>query len=73
MERSRVDSSSIASVGYDAGTFTLEVEFHNGRVYRYSHVPAAAYRLLMQASSLGSFMNKFIRPRFTATRVDDAP
>ena len=57
------------SVGYDALTHELEVEFQGGRVYRYAHVPAAAFRLLLQAPSIGEFVNSVIKPRFDATRV----
>ncbi len=66
MERILVDSSSVARVGYDPATFELEVEFRNGRSYRYQQVPVAAYRLLLQAPSIGEFVNKQIKPRFAA-------
>ena len=69
MERQPVESSSIASVGYDERSFELEVEFRNGRTYRYSRVPAAAYRLLLRAPSLGAFMNREIIPRFESRSV----
>jgi len=64
MERIAVDSSSVMSVGYDPATFELEVEFRNGRRYRYQQVPIAAYRLLLQAPSIGVFLNEQIKPRF---------
>ncbi|HEX7453800.1 MAG TPA: KTSC domain-containing protein [Polyangiaceae bacterium] len=66
MERTAVESKSVASVGYDSERFELEVEFHNGRVYRYEQVPIAAYRLLLQAPSVGEYINKVVKPRFTA-------
>jgi len=66
MERTPVESKSVASVGYDAERFELEVEFRNGRVYRYEQVPIAAYRLLLQAPSIGEYINKIVKPRFTA-------
>jgi KTSC domain len=66
MERTPVESKSVASVGYDSERFELEVEFHNGRVYRYEQVPVAAYRLLLQAPSVGEYINKVVKPRFTA-------
>ncbi|HEX3773378.1 MAG TPA: KTSC domain-containing protein [Polyangiaceae bacterium] len=69
MERTRVSSSSIVSVGYDEATFELEIEFRNGRVYRYSQVPIAAYRLLLQAPSIGEYVNTVIKPRFEARAV----
>jgi len=69
MERIAVDSSSVTSVGYDPATFELEVEFRNGRTYRYQQVPIAAYRLLLRAPSIGEFVNKQIKPRFAAKQV----
>jgi len=66
MERTPVESKSVASVGYDSERFELEVEFHNGRVYRYEQVPIAASRLLLQAPSVGEYINKVVKPRFTA-------
>jgi hypothetical protein len=69
MERTAVISSSVVSVGYDARAHALEIEFKNGRVYRYAQVPAAAYRLLLQAPSIGEFVNKQIKTRFEAIEV----
>lgn len=65
MDRIPVASSSVSSVGYDAATFELEVEFRNGSIYRYQQVPMAAYRLLFQAPSIGAYVNHVIKPRFT--------
>jgi hypothetical protein len=66
MERTPVQSSCVASVGYDPVTAVLEIEFKNGKVYRYQQVPRAAYRLLIQAPSIGRYVNEQIVPRFTA-------
>ena len=64
MQRTPVNSSSVASVGYDPVTSVLEIEFRNGKVYRYRQVPRAAHRLLMQAPSIGRYVNEVIKPRF---------
>ena len=48
MQRTTVSSSNLASVGYDATTETLEIEFQNGAVYQYFSVPVQAYHGLMQ-------------------------
>lgn len=69
MERSPVSSSSVVSVGYDVRNATLEIEFQGGRVYQYRHVPMAAYRLLLQAPSIGDYVNRVIKPRFDGVRV----
>ena len=69
MERSLVDSSSIASVGYDERSFELDIEYKNGRVYRYAQVPVAAYRLLLRAPSVGQYVNRVIKPRFEVRQL----
>jgi hypothetical protein len=38
MQRTRVSSSSIVSIGYDASSQVLEVQFRSGSVYQYSDV-----------------------------------
>jgi len=67
MERIPVQSSSVTSVGYDPAQSELGTEFSNGRIYRYLHVPAAACRLLLQAPSIGKYVNRVIKPRFEAS------
>jgi hypothetical protein len=69
MKRAPVSSSSIASVGYEAGLATLEVEFASGAVYRYFAVPAAVHVQLMSAPSKGAFLNRFVRDVFPFARV----
>jgi hypothetical protein len=64
MERERVDSSSLNSVGYDAPSETLEVEFKNGGVYRYLEVPEDEWRSLQIAESKGSYLNTHIKPSY---------
>ena len=48
MQRTTVSSSNLASVGYDATTETLEIEFQNGAVYQYFSVSVQVYHGLMQ-------------------------
>ena len=62
-------SSVIADIEYDAGTRTLTVEFRSGRVYQYSGVPPATYRALLNAPSLGTYLNTEITPRYLAREV----
>ena len=61
MQRQSVESSNIASVGYDAENRILEIEFNHGGVYQYFDVPADEYESLMNASSLGSYFSHNIR------------
>jgi len=57
MERLQVNSSNILSIGYDTNSSVLEVEFSSGSIYQYFDVPEHLYNELMQASSLGGFIN----------------
>jgi hypothetical protein len=62
MDYQQVDSTSIALVGYDRFTATLEIHFHSGRHYRYFLVPARCYQSLLGADSKGRFFLQEIRP-----------
>lgn len=61
MDRTRVSSSNLASVGYDAQTQTLEIEFLDGGIYQYYSVPENRYTGLMNASSKGEYFDAFIK------------
>ena len=54
MLRDPVSSSNIASIGYDPGSETLEIEFTNGSIYQYFNVPAGLHEQLMAAPSKGN-------------------
>lgn len=69
MRRQALASASVASVGYDATTETLEVEFRNGNVYQYLGVAKRLYWALMSAESAGSFLNREIRDSHEFVRV----
>lgn len=67
MRRVRVESSVLASVGFEAGT--LEVEFVSGAVYRYLDVPAAEYAALRWADSHGAYFNEHIKDDYRYVRL----
>jgi hypothetical protein len=69
MDRASVSSTSLRSVGYDAGRKMLEIEFQNGRVYQYFRVPGKVFRSLTEAPSLGSFFNAAIRNAYPFARL----
>ena len=71
MQRTRVSSSVISSVGYDERQSVLEVEFQSGAVYDYFDVPPKVYRDLLKASSKGSFVSRRIRDRYPFVRRGD--
>lgn len=64
MYRIPVESSNITSVGYDASTMTLEIEFHHGGVYQYFDVPQSTYDLFLAADSKGTFFHIHIKNNF---------
>lgn len=68
-----MESTSLASVGYDSASRTLEIEFCKGSIYRYSEVPASIHESLMQASSKGRFFLAEIRDCFPYSRVSGLP
>lgn len=69
MQRKPVSSSNIASIGYDAESETLEIQFHNGGIYRYYGVPQAVYTGLMASSSHGSYLAQNIKNRYQYKKV----
>ena len=64
MLRARVESSNIATVGYDEEQQIMEVVFHDGRVYHYLEVPPERALSLLRAESKGRFLNREIKPNF---------
>jgi hypothetical protein len=69
VRRDPVSSSNLVSVGYDAATRVLEVEFRNGGIYQYTGVPADVWRDFVTASSLGGYLARQIKPRFPFRRL----
>lgn len=61
MERIPVQSSNLASVGYDPQNSILEIEFNNGSIYQYTGVPQEVYEGLMNADSKGSYFHYNIK------------
>lgn len=47
IERKKVESSNLVSIGYDAVQQLLQVEFKGGSVYNYSNVPEQLHASLM--------------------------
>lgn len=69
MNRIKVDSSNLASVGYDEKNRILEIEFIHGGVYQYFDVPNDDYEALMNASSLGSYFYHNIRDNYEYEKI----
>ncbi|MBI2908123.1 MAG: KTSC domain-containing protein [Chloroflexi bacterium] len=70
MDRDLVDSSMIASIGYDQSSGTVEVEFRSsGQVWQYYDVPESTYHDVRAAGSLGKAFNAMIKSHFREARV----
>lgn len=70
MERTKVESSDVRSIGHHGDT--LEVEFRNGAVYRYQGVPAEVHQELVGSESIGSAFARLIkRGGYAFERLED--
>lgn len=61
MKRQVVESSNLASIGYDEDKQILEIEFKHGGIYQYIDVPIRVYEELMDADSHGKYFATNIR------------
>lgn len=58
MQRESIDSSVIASMGYDAAWRVLEIEFRETEeIYDYFEVPPEVYAAFRSAESKGVYLN----------------
>ncbi|MEX1364290.1 MAG: KTSC domain-containing protein [Nannocystaceae bacterium] len=71
MEREPVESTALASVGYDPRRRVLEIEFRSsGKVYEYLDVPETMHAWLMRVPDKGGLFNRMIEGKFEFRRVD---
>lgn len=64
MKRENVQSSAIASIGYDKDDATLEVRFNSGRPNNFAGVSPEVYTKFMESNSKGRFFNEKIKNRY---------
>jgi hypothetical protein len=70
MERTPINSSMIASIGYDPSNGTLEVEFKKGGViWQYYDVPENVWHEFQSAASQGKYFLANIRNRFGGSKI----
>jgi len=69
MERVKVISSNIISIGYDADGLVLEIEFKGGEVYQYTAVPASHHMGIMNAESHGKYLNAHIKGKYSYREI----
>ena len=70
MKVTPVESSVLATVGYDEGGELLQLEFRSREIYWYFAVPAAVHETLLAARSKGSYFNQAIRGYYRFVPVD---
>ncbi len=58
------------AVDYDPITQVLEVAFKRTGVFRYEGVPPAAYKAMMKADSIGSYLRSCIIGIYPERRLD---
>ena len=59
-----VDSTALATIGYDEARETLRVEFCGRGIYHYFGIPARVHQGLLAAPSKGGYFNQAIRGRY---------
>ena len=69
MDRKKVNSSKIRSVGYDERAQVLEIEFTTGQVLQYLRVSHETYRRLMAAPNAAAYYEDNIAEDYTSRRV----
>jgi len=69
MDRTRVSSTNIRSIGYDEESQTLEVEFTSGGIYDYARVPKNVHQRFMAAASKGRFFDSSIKDKYRTVKV----
>ncbi len=69
MERKKVSSSHMRSVGFDAGSKTLEVELTDGSIWQYTSVSSEVHRRLLAAPSIISYYRDNIEEAFSRRRI----
>lgn len=70
MERIRVKSSSLRSIGYDEPAQILEIEFQQGGTYQYFGVSKKIYdNLIKSVLSHGEYYDRFIKNRYRRKKM----
>ncbi len=71
MHVTAVDSTALATVGYDEARELLQLEFCGRAIYHYFGVPAIVHQALLGAPSKGKYFNQAIRGRFPFCLLSD--
>jgi hypothetical protein len=69
IQRQPVNSSDIASIGYDSAAETLEIEFKATGIYRYFSVPKNVWDELARTPSPGKFFLQHIKGKYAWEKI----
>lgn len=69
VEMIQVSSSNISAVGYDAENEIVHVQFLNSSEYIYKGVPQHEFDGLLNAPSIGSYLNRNYKNYYPYERV----
>ena len=69
-EMTPVISSNIESIGYDEQNQEVYVRFLNNSLYIYKGVPQYEFQNLMDAPSLGSYLNRNFKNVYPYERIE---
>jgi len=64
-----VESTTLATVAYDADRRLLQLGFRDQAVYQYFDVPTDVHEDLLRSASKGRYFNRVIRGRFVHAQV----
>jgi len=70
MDRIRLKSNDLQSVGYDESLQILEIQFHHGGTYQYFGVPKKIYDgLIKSVISHGQYHTRYIKNRYRHEKI----
>jgi hypothetical protein len=71
MTRTKVNSNSLLSIGYDPDDELLELEFTSGDIFDYKQVQAYLYLGLMNSNTKDAYFNNYIRDKYQVEKIID--
>jgi len=69
MEKVRVSSSAVRAMSYDEKKHILHIWFTSGVQYDYFNVPPSKVKALRKADSIGAYLNKEIKGKYSFRKV----
>jgi hypothetical protein len=66
-------SAVIAAYDYDAGTETLTIRYHSGKVYNYLKVPEKIFKEMRATMVKGIWFNRHIKGRYAFEEITPGP